>query len=100
MIAGEDAEVGIDAEQLRIAGESHTGLLVQLAAQRRLRRLHAFDAAAGKMPAGMIGVANKQNAAVGIDHGALRTHGQSTGHAPVALQELFCEDVLSQAAAP
>ncbi len=51
VVVREDAEIGVKAEQLRLARQDDAGLLVEFAGERRLDRLAALDPAAGKAPA-------------------------------------------------
>ena len=98
MVVGEEAEVGVDAEQLRLARQGDAGLLLELAGQGRLDRLHALDAAAGKVPARLIGMADEQDALLRVDHRRLRAQRQAARQAPVALQQLGDDRVWATAA--
>ena len=81
-------EVGVDAEQLRRAGERHAGFLVELARERRAppsrpsrrrRRGNASPADSRAAPAARAACRRAPR---------LRAHGQTALEAPVALQSL------------
>lgn len=94
MIVRKKAEICIDAKQLGCAVESDASFFGQFPAERRGHGLGLFDAAAGEVPSGPVGVADQQHAVVGREHHALRAERKAARQPPVALDrfgyELFC----------
>jgi hypothetical protein len=76
MVARGGAAVEEQSVQDRGLKEPHRPLLLHLAGDRLDRRLAAFDAAAGQMPARDIGMTHEQDVALPRHHGA---HAQSHG---------------------
>ena len=77
VVAGERLEVGIDAEKGGGRRGSDAGFLSQLAYQGLGQRLAQLNAAAGKMPARGVAMANQQHAPLPIQDYALRAHRES-----------------------
>ena len=77
MISRECPGVGINAEEFGAAFEFDTGFFIQLACKGALQRLAFLYAAARKMPARAIRVADQEHAVAGIEDAALRSERKS-----------------------
>jgi hypothetical protein len=80
VVAGEGVELGVDAEEPRIAW-CNTSFLQELAGKSCVQGLTALNAASREMPPISISVAHKQYLAIGTHHDSL--HSQC--HAPRSL---------------
>ena len=86
VVARQDMEIGVDAEQLRFAGNEHARLLFHLPRQRLLDRLAPLYAPAGEVPAGPVGMANEQHAVRRVDHYPLRAERQPARETPIMVE--------------
>ncbi len=67
MVAIGDARMEIDAEELRRRPQRHIALFEQFPLERFQRRLIHLDPAAGKLPAGHVGVADQKEPALVVE---------------------------------
>jgi hypothetical protein len=79
VVARENIEVRIDADQLGRADDGRSGLLKHFSRESVFDFFAVLDATAGKMPAGAIAMANEKNARIFIDDDALSTERDDIG---------------------
>ena len=68
-------------------GRSDTRFLRQFALQRQFRRFPHLDPAAGKVPAGHIGMANQEDLAAIVQHDGAHAEGHAPREAEIEVQQ-------------
>ena len=86
MVSRKSLEIGIDAKKFGFAGYDHPSLFQHFTPHRLFDRFTFFDAAAGKMPAWLVGVPNEKELPMLIDDSTLRAKRHCARHPPIALQ--------------
>ena len=87
VIAAECRVIGVNSEQLRVAGQFDSGLLGEFSPDRKNRRLTGFNATARQMPAIDIGVFYQGNTAIRPFGDRPHTQGRTARQTPASLHE-------------